>query len=450
VNEPTPRERALRRAVLEFVAREEGVVVALLRDEQFAQRLGRVLLTEVMLPRDRLLRVADPPDFFRLVRAPQMAGRKVLLVVERALDGRSAGEFVSQAKALLENMLVIVVTSRVDREMLVLLHEHGVANFITLPATDKGVLEKIADTVRPRGKIGRFLDQGRTFIAQRRYEEALSVSAKVLEISPESAAGLLIRGDSQKGLGRRREAAESYLAAAERAATFIEPLKRLADLHREEGDVDGLLAVLQKLDRISPLNYRRTIEMGAIHLAGGFRDKAAELFDRAVDQATAEAMSLIEEVRLGIAEKCLERDPAMAEAFFRAVLGTRRDGFGLRDVDVFNRLGIALRRQGKWREAVAEYEKALRVAPEDGNLHFNLAVALYEGGRHPQASAALDRALALAGDLALATEGLALQAGVILLAAGRREDSLPFFRRVLELNPNHEAAARVVGTGSGA
>jgi len=48
------------------------------------------------------------------------------------------------------------------------------------------------------------------------------------------------------------------------------------------------------------------------------------------------------------------------------------------DVHVYNRLGIAYRKQGNFREAIAEYKKALQVDPEDENLCYNLGRAYLE------------------------------------------------------------------------
>jgi tetratricopeptide (TPR) repeat protein len=49
-----------------------------------------------------------------------------------------------------------------------------------------------------------------------------------------------------------------------------------------------------------------------------------------------------------------------------------------RVVYVYNRLGIALRKQGKYLEAIGKYKKALDIDPEDYNVHYNLGRAYME------------------------------------------------------------------------
>ena len=60
---------------------------------------------------------------------------------------------------------------------------------------------------------------------------------------------------------------------------------------------------------------------------------------------------------------------------------------------VFNECGIQLRMLGLFQDAMAYYHRALKLAPEDENLWFNMGRALCEGGQAQPARAALQRAL---------------------------------------------------------
>ncbi len=65
----------------------------------------------------------------------------------------------------------------------------------------------------------------------------------------------------------------------------------------------------------------------------------------------------------GIAEIYLKNDKVEeAEMFFRTSLAPKED------VHVYNRLGIALRRQKKWVKAIVEYKKALLVEPKNETI----------------------------------------------------------------------------------
>ena len=59
-----------------------------------------------------------------------------------------------------------------------------------------------------------------------------------------------------------------------------------------------------------------------------------------------------------------------AEAMFKASIEDTPD-----DVHLYNRLGIAFRRQKKFDEAVSNYLKAIQIDPYEENLRYNLARA---------------------------------------------------------------------------
>jgi tetratricopeptide (TPR) repeat protein len=65
------------------------------------------------------------------------------------------------------------------------------------------------------------------------------------------------------------------------------------------------------------------------------------------------------------------------------------------NVHVYNRLGIAYRKQGKCSEAIAAYQKAIVIDPEDENLHYNLGRAFLEGGMKDAAVPCFEKALEL-------------------------------------------------------
>ena len=59
---------------------------------------------------------------------------------------------------------------------------------------------------------------------------------------------------------------------------------------------------------------------------------------------------------------------------------------------------IAFRKQGRFREAIDLYRKALSLDPEDDHLHYNLARVLMEDGREGEARVHVLKALELYPD----------------------------------------------------
>jgi Flp pilus assembly protein TadD len=62
------------------------------------------------------------------------------------------------------------------------------------------------------------------------------------------------------------------------------------------------------------------------------------------------------------------------------------------DGDEFFRQGLALSRQGRWKEAVTAYKKSLTVHPDNPQTYLNLGFVYYELGYDREAQEAFDRA----------------------------------------------------------
>lgn len=76
------------------------------------------------------------------------------------------------------------------------------------------------------------------------------------------------------------------------------------------------------------------------------------------------------------------------------------------DTSVYNRLGIALRKQGKWEKAIKEFTRAIKIDPKDEVLYFNIAKAYLDGGMKPEAAQSLKNALGINPDFEEAKEEL--------------------------------------------
>ena len=227
----------------------------------------------------------------------------------------------------------------------------------------------------------------------------------------------------------------AYETAAKSADLYLAPLQRLAEMYEELGDQQSQLRYLQKLDSISPLNVNRKVSLGEIHLAMGEPEKAEELFDKAMAQITKEAMDGISALSGRIASIYADRDPAKAEKFLRNSLEVKGKYLSKGDIMLFNQLGISLRKQGRWKDAITEYKRAIKIAPEDENLYYNVGMAFAEGGDFLQAKANLLKAVDLNPEIPGASPNIAYNFGAVFLQSKDRERAAQFFKLALQLRP---------------
>jgi protein O-mannosyl-transferase len=99
-------------------------------------------------------------------------------------------------------------------------------------------------------------------------------------------------------------------------------------------------------------------------------------------------------------------------------------------------LGTALAVQGKLAEAIAEYQKALRLEPGLAGVHYNLANVLGAQGKLAEAVAEYTTALQIRPDYPKAHSNL----GIALAAGGKLAAAITEYRAALRLNPEFAEA----------
>ena len=93
-----------------------------------------------------------------------------LIFMERSIGGQDLSFLVGQIKQAFNALKIIVLTSDVQRDRLMLLHEVGADNFIAKPVSANTLIEKMAFTLRPQSKLGQVIDVAKKLLAQKKYD----------------------------------------------------------------------------------------------------------------------------------------------------------------------------------------------------------------------------------------------------------------------------------------
>ena len=119
-------------------------------------------------------------------------------------------------------------------------------------------------------------------------------------------------------MGKRDEALLAYSKAEKGAKLFLEPLKKIADLYHDEGNYTEELRILQRLDKLSPLNVDRKMRIGADYVQIGDKEKAKASFDRAIRLATKEALNTVSRITQAIAAMLITACSPQTDGFAQA------------------------------------------------------------------------------------------------------------------------------------
>lgn len=431
--------------IINFVQKDQGCFIVVSDDQAFSGALRAVLHKQLALASPSVLSIiSDHAQILKVLKNADDGKRRPLLVMERILDGQDMTFMVKQLKTAFPRLLIIMLTVDVERRRIMYLHEMGADNFIAKPVSLQTIIEKLAFTIRPQTQLGVLIDSAKEFLEDNRPERAKLTALEILDMKPGSAAGLMVLGDAELALGNADAAKQAYQEASDNAALYMEPLRKLAALAEQTGDMEECLGYLEQLDAMSPLNSDRKVNMGEINLNLGNEDKAQSLFEAALNQSTKDAMDRLGTLAERVAAIYAGKNPERAEQFLRKALMVKQKQLTRDDIRIFNQLGISLRQQGKWREAAEEYMRALEIAPDDAGLYFNLGMACAEGDAVRDARKNMEKALELNPDLPRVSAAVAYNMGMVFIKCGARDKARLCLEIALELKPNMKQAQKAL------
>jgi len=439
-NAISARRHAHDAVVRDFATRRGGHFLVVSRSQHFYLNLRNAAARFLSLPETCVRPVWPPEAIHGELAAFGKAGVPSVSFIDCDATEGLCAELLASIRKEHPEARVIILAFEMTRDRLVYLHEEGADNVLVLPASPDALIERVAYTLHPPGPAADLFEAGHEAIANKAYSEAAAIASRILAARPGSPGGLILLGDALRGMGHSEEALKAYSRAARGEALFLAPLARMAELHHEEGHLGREIEFLEKLAELSPLNAGHKVAIGANHLRLGDREAAHQAFEEAYRTASGKEQNTTHLVSRAIAEQCLEFAPDYSERYFRRALGELAGRPAKTGVDVMNRLGLALRRQGKWEEAVTEYSKALKMAPDNATLLFNIAMAYSEGGKPEDAARILDRVLTAEPDFCKRNPKACVNAAMAYRKAERPGDARRLLETALEMEPKLQEA----------
>lgn len=330
---------------------------------------------------------------------------------------------------------VIAVSTEIDKHKIIQMQEMGADNIIIKPVSINSLIQKIALTSQPNNEITEMINKTKKLAGSGNFSQAQSVAEKIIQQKPDSAIAYMLKGDIEKEKGNYAEAESFYTKACEYNKLFLEPLKRLAKLYKKTGEQEKEIAVMHKLDRLSPLNYERKIEIGEIYVKNKEIDIAKDFFDRAVVQAKKQSKELVSLVCMDIANKAGKENVALRSKYITQAISKKGQSLSVNDLWMINELGVSLREEGKWEEAISYYQKGLSISPNDSNIYYNIGMAYAGGKKFEKALNYFNKAVKINPKLLEKTPNIPYNIAIVCKTLRRFEEMNTYLKKALQIDP---------------
>lgn len=426
--------------VRHFFEGREGVIVYLSDDTTFTRALRNIVTRVIGFKGDVVFPYGGVGPALNKCIELRDSDIPTIVFIERTLDSHPTTDFLITLKREFPDVHVIMLTWEATPENVAYFFELGVSRVLVKPASADKVIQEMALAIRPPGDFKKQMDRCAALLEAEDYDEALEVTDRILLLKPDSARGLAMRGDALMGIGETDKAVQSYLAAHEAKPIFMAPLIKLAEAFKDMED-ERAMGYLKTLDDISPLNPERKVDIAEQHLLRNETEEAEAYLDKGVEMAEREILSMVGDLTERIVDAVSTVAPDLAIKYLNRVIDNKRV-LGRDDLVHFNRLGIILRGEGKWQDAVLVYDKAIEIVPEDPVVHYNKGLAYWEGNERTKALDSFERALNLDPHFYIGSIGAALNIGSLYLDMRQYEDAEPFFKHILDIDPGNKAARK--------
>ncbi|MFW5731412.1 MAG: tetratricopeptide repeat protein [Desulfonatronovibrionaceae bacterium] len=370
---------------------------------------------------------------------------QIVFFVEAAVDGLSNVLHLRNIKAMFGHQCkIIVITAETERNRIVQMYEMGGDNVIVKPVSINSLIQKIALTLNPNNNLSRMVHEAKAMIEKEELDQAQAIAQEILEQKPDSAIALILKGDIARKKKDYKTAEEMYSRASSQNKMYLDPLKKMAELYEEVNNLEKKLEYLRKLDRLSPLNHDRKIDMGHTYLRMDQEDLARENFDEAVRQVEKQASDMVSFTLMRIAKTVGDENPELRSNYIARAISNKGSSLSREDLWMFNEIGISLRQQGKWEQAIEYYKEALRISPMDGGLFYNMAMAYAQGKQYYKALEHFQKALSSTPDIITKSPSSGYNIARVYMALGKYEDAGRYLKKSLEVDPNYQKSKKLL------
>ncbi len=254
---------------------------------------------------------------------------------------------------------------------------------------------------------------------QSRAEEAIDAFLTALALRPDYVAGLARLGDVYLLQGRSEEARQRFDRGLELDATCAQCLVGLGRLSLQDQEYQQAATQLEQALTIAPWAATIRYPLAQAYRALGRDTEAQAQLDARTDATRNIGLGRVID-RPGVYDPLLEQ--------LRAVAVAGKVAYEAR--------GVMAAREGRWNEALEQFDKMIEADPEDPVSRNLLATTLLNMGNREGAREQYEETLRLDPSHA----GANIQLGIFLAEDGQERDAIDRFRQAVESDPGSNVA----------
>ena len=302
--------------------------------------------------------------------------------------------------------------------------------FLTLPF-DNEALKRIKESFAYI-KFLPILIKGYMAVQSNGLNEAVDIYIQAVDKAPGFVPLYCLLGDIYSTLGKYEDAITEYKMAVWLDTLNIPAYQHMAKAYEDLGDYDNAIATYEKLIKLMPNMPEFHSNLANILYIKGDIDAAVSHFQTAVTLNPSKSWTSVVNQTLGfIFQEAKQDHDAAIASYQNAYLLTPED------MDIYINLGSAFYDKEDYDNALTVYRNALDLDPHSAKIHCNLGFLYWGKGDLEEAMREYKHAITYDDTYAIAYNNL----GVIYLDdLGRVREAVEMFKKAVENNPNYALA----------
>jgi len=433
------------RIVANFLQNQNGSFFLVTNDEIFVRTMRGALRT-MGLNYDSLSIAHISSDIWKKCKDLLEKNSQIVMFIESKINGRSnIFDFKSLKDSFGNKIKIICITPEISEEHVSFIAENDVDSIIVKPISINNIIQKIAFVIKPNNFFQTEIENIKDLIDKAEYDQAGLKIDILLEQKPGSSICMILKGDISRKKGDDKTAEMYYKEAVKESRLNLKPLQKLADLYAENDESKEYIKYLLLMDKISPLNHKRKINIGELYSKSGEDDKARKFYSDAVNIVRSQANDLLASTLMDIGVKLREVNSEQSIEFMNQALETKGADMTREDLWMVNEMGVSLRKKGDWKGAVQTYQQALSMIPNEAGLHYNMGMAYAQGKEHHKAVCEFDKAVAASSDILQESPLIPFNIGMVYFQMNRLQEVERFMKAALKCDPNFDRAKTILG-----